>query len=229
MTNQESSITEILSLIDKNNIIKVHLPVLNTEVEIKRYSVDSLNVINDIFEKETNSEIMFQYFNYLIELVKDRTTLNLDYIDFLHLIFCLRAEENNEYKETNLQDVISNIKENVKLDSPKPLKIKDGIINYKVNFSIPKISNLEDTIKQCNTATKDLIFYNIFKYIDNIEISAQDKTTKASSKEELYQLYNAISYRSLDKINKQVNNITNKIYNLYNVNIEADTSFLYSI
>ena len=48
MTNQETSIKDILTIINQNNILRMQLPVHGTEIEIKRYSVDSLNSINEI-------------------------------------------------------------------------------------------------------------------------------------------------------------------------------------
>ena len=230
MTNQETSIKDILTIINQNNILRMQLPVHGTEIEIKRYSVDSLNSINEIVDIGTSSEIIYEYTKYLIDFVKDRITLDLNYLDFCYTIFYVRKEENNIYNDINLDEVDKKVKSNIDgIKTPEKLSFQDNSVKYNIEFDIPKMSDLSETIKLCKSDTKDLIFYNIFKFIKSIEISSQDKKVTADSKEDLYQLYDVISYKSLEIINKHINNLTEEIYNTYHVNIEADTTFLYSI
>jgi hypothetical protein len=230
MINQTNSIKDILTIINQNNILRMQLPVHGTEIEVKRYSVDSLNIINEIVDMGTSSEIIYEYTKYLIDFVKDRTTLDLSYLDFCYTIFYVRKEENNIYNDINLNEINKEIKSNVdSIKVPEKLSFQDNSVNYNIEFNIPKMSDLSETIKLCKAETKDLIFYNIFKFIKSVEISTQDQKVIASSKEDLYQLYDVISYKSLEVINKHINKLAEEIYNTYHVNIEADTAFLYSI
>ena len=71
MTNQMSDIKEILQYINDNNNINIELPYSKKSINIKRYGIDSLNIINDIFDNDSNSEIVIDYLKYLFDIVSN--------------------------------------------------------------------------------------------------------------------------------------------------------------
>ena len=87
MTSQMSDIKDILQYISDNNKLTIDLPYSKKSIDIKRYSIDSLNVINDIFDKDNNSEIAIEYLKYLFDIVTTRINGDLDYITFYILFF----------------------------------------------------------------------------------------------------------------------------------------------
>ena len=63
----------------------------------------------------------------------------------------------------------------------------------------------------------------------NIEISTKDLKTTIESVSDLKSVYNVISYKVLNKISVSTSLIEKELYSLFKVNIETDTSFIYSI
>ena len=224
-----SQIANIVKLIEDNNVCTFTLPDCKREVSFKRYDVASLNNVSDIFNKKDSNEILIEYYNYLVSLIKNRTTEDLSYIDFLYSILYIRYNENDTYDKVDLKEVVDNIPEKVgELEVPEPLEISDNKINYQVNFELPNMSKLSNFLQVCKKDSSDILFYSIFKFVKNITIKVEDQSTDATSVEDLRSIYNVISYKALDKINNTTNIITDKLYNLYKVNIETDTGFLIS-
>ena len=87
-----SQINDILKLINDSNNLTCTLPDSNEKITFKRYSIDSLNTINKIFDKKTNNEVIFDYYKYLIDLCKKCTTDNVSYIDYNYILLFLRSK-----------------------------------------------------------------------------------------------------------------------------------------
>jgi len=224
-----SQIANIVKLIEDNNVCTFTLPESKREVNFKRYDVASLNNINNIFNKSDGNEILIDYYNYLIDLIKKRTTEDLSYIDFLYSILYIRYNENDTYNDISLKEAVESIPEKIsEVIIPDSLKISDNKIDYQINFELPNMSKLSKLLRICKKDSSDILFYSIFKFVKDIIIEVGEQSTEANTIEDLRSIYNVISYKALDRINDTTNNITDKLYNLYNVNIETDTGFLIS-
>ena len=229
MTDQMSDIKDILQYISENNKISINLPYSKNTVTVKRYSIDSLNIINDIFDKDSNVEIMIDYLKYLFDIVSSRTQEDLNYIDFLYFILSLREKENPEYKEINLTDLLKNAATS-SFDISNPSgEIVDGPITYKVELEYPTLNRLKGLITAAKTQTKDIVFFNTFKFIKSIDIHVQDKRSSVSKPEDLYQLYNVFSYKALDNLSSYTSTINNNVSEIFKIDVETDTGFLYNI
>ena len=229
MTDQMSDIKDILQYISENNKISINLPYSKNTVTVKRYSIDSLNIINDIFDKDSNVEIMIDYLKYLFDIVSSRTQEDLNYIDFLYFILSLREKENPEYKEINLTDLLKNVATS-SFDVSNPSgEIVDGPINYKIELEYPTLNRLKGLITAAKTQTKDIVFFNTFKFIKSIDIHVQDKRSSVSKPEDLYQLYNVFSYKALDNLSSYTSTINNNVSEIFKIDVETDTGFLYNI
>lgn len=229
MTNQMSDIKEILQYINDNNNINIELPYSKKSINIKRYGIDSLNIINDIFDKDSNSEIAIDYLKYLFDIVSSRIQEDLNYIDFLYLIFALREKENAEYTELNLTDILKDISTNSFDIDVTSAEVVDGPLTYKIELHYPSLQKLKDLVSASNTETKDIVFYNTFKFVKSVDIHVQDKRSSVSKPEDLYQLYNVLSYKALDNLSSFTSTINDKISETFKINIESDTGFLYNI
>lgn len=229
MTDQMSDIKDILQYISENNKISINLPYSKNTVTVKRYSIDSLNIINDIFDKDSNVEIMIDYLKYLFDIVSSRTQEDLNYIDFLYFILSLREKENPEYKEINLTDLLKNVATS-SFDVSNPSgEIVDGPITYKIELEYPTLNRLKGLITAAKTQTKDIVFFNTFKFIKSIDIHVQDKRSSVSKPEDLYQLYNVFSYKALDNLSSYTSTINNNVSEIFKIDVETDTGFLYNI
>ena len=229
MTEQTNNINDILQYISSNNVINITLPYSNKTKEIKRYSVNSLNVINEVFEKEKTSEIAIEYLKYLFKLADNRIDKQDNYIDFLYVIAKIRETESSKYNNIDLTQTLKEVtKDKIKLEKTTT-EFKDGPIKYKVEVELPTFAKLEKILSAAKTETKDIIFYNTFKFVKNIEIVVKDKRSSVSEPEDLYQLYNVLSYKALERISRLTNSVSGNIDSLFKVSIETDTGFLYSI
>lgn len=229
MTSQMSDIKDILQYISDNNKLTIDLPYSKRSIDIKRYSIDSLNVINDIFDKDNNSEIAIEYLKYLFDIVTTRINEDLDYIDFLYTVFSLREKENSEYRDLNLTDILKDISTKSFDIEEINAEVVDGTITYKIELEYPTLQKLKDLISAAKTETKDIVFYNTFKFIKKIDIHVQDKRSSVSKPEDLYQLYNVLSYKALDNLSSYTSTINNNVSDIFQINIETDTGFLYNI
>jgi hypothetical protein len=224
-----SQINNVLKLIESNNNCKFTLPDSKEDIEVKRYDIASLNSINNIFTKTDSNEIILEYYKYLIKIVKNRTTNNLSYLDYLFFLLYIRCNENETYNDISLKEVIEDVATNISdVKVPEPISIKDNNIEYIVEFELPSFEKIQEVIKLCKNSTSDVLFYTIFKFVKSIEIEVNSNTTVAESVKDLKSVYNVVSYKALDKINDAIENITSKLYNLYKVNIETDTGFFIS-
>jgi len=223
-----SDITEIINIIDSNNSITINLPSRKEYLKVKRLNIDTLTKLSEIIESEDNNKLAIDYYKYLISIVKSRCNINLNYYDYLHVLYCLRANENSEYNDINLtKNIKSIIKEKIKFNDK--VDFKDGPIEYNVTFELPNIEKMLKILSTCNPTSQDVVYYNIAKFIKSIDINADKKTSSATTIEDIHKVYNVISYKALNTINEQTNNINNELYNLYKVNIEIDTGFLFTI
>lgn len=229
MTDQMSNLNDLLKYIENNNKFSIELPYSKKTVELERYSIDSLTTINDIFDKENNSEIVIEYLKYLFEVIIKRLPEDIHYIDFLFSIFSLREKENPKYKDINLTDLLNEIKIKKFETENKTLDITDGPIVYSITTELPTLHRLKKIISAAKTETKDIIFYNTFKYIKNVNIKIEDKRSSVSSPEDLYQLYNVLSYKTINQLSSFISTISNNISNVFQIDIETDTGFLYNI
>lgn len=230
MSQQANNIKNILSIIDDKNKIRIELPISKETQTLKRYDIISLTNLSDIFSSENTEEILINYIGFLIDIIQTRCTDDLNYIDFLHSIYALREAENSTFEELKLNKILNDIKiKESDLIKNNTHKFKNNDISYEVTYKIPTLSRLKDIHSKCEPSTKDIIFYNTFKFIDKVNISIKDSITEVSLAEDLKQLYNVISYKALDEIGSTPSDITEKLYNLYKVNIETDTRFLFSI
>lgn len=224
-----SQINNIIKLIESNNDCTLTLPYSKEEITVKRYDIASLNSINDIFTKKNSSEVILDYYKYLIKIAKNRLNKNVSYLDYLFLLLYIRYNENEKYNDINLGEAIDNINENIAtIKTPDNITIEDNKVKYTIDFELPDFEKLQSIIKICKNDTSDVLFYTIFKFIRSINIEVGDQTTTAESVQDLKSVYNVISYKALDKINSSVDDITSKLYNLYKVNIETDTGFFIS-
>lgn len=225
-----SQINDILKLINDSNNLTCTLPDSNEKITFKRYSIDSLNTINKIFDKKTNNEVIFDYYKYLIDLCKKCTTDNVSYIDYNYILLFLRSKENSSYNDLDIPELLNNISENIAdVVLPDTAKVVDGPIEYQIHFEYPSIETITNIIKKCKTTTTDILFYSLFKYIEKIDIVIDKKSSTAETIEDLRKLYNVISYKALDSINSEINKITDKFFSLYKINVEADTDFFLTL
>lgn len=225
-----SQINDILKLINDSNNLTCTLPDSNEKITFKRYSIDSLNTINKIFDKKTNNEVIFDYYKYLIDLCKKCTTDNVSYIDYNYILLFLRSKENSSYNDLDIPELLNNISENIAdVVLPDTAKVVDGPIEYQIHFEYPSIEKITNIIKKCKTTTTDILFYSLFKYIEKIDIVIDKKSSTAETIEDLRKLYNVISYKALDSINSEINKITDKFFSLYKINVEADTDFFLTL
>jgi len=166
---------------------------------------------------------------YLFEIVSSRTQEDLNYIDFLYFILSLREKENSEYKEINLTDLLKKITTSSFDISNTSGEIIDGPITYKVELEYPTLNRLKGLMTAAKTQTKDIVFFNTFKFIRSIDIHVQDKRSSVSKPEDLYQLYNVFSYKALDNLSSYTSTINNNVSEIFKIDIETDTGFLYNI
>lgn len=229
MTDQMSNLNDLLKYIEDNNKFSIDLPYSKKTIELERYSIDSLTAINDIFDKENNSEIVIEYLKYLFDVIVKRVPEDIHYIDFLFSVFSLREKENPKYKDVNLTNLLNEIKIKKFDTENKSLDIIDGPIVYSITTELPTLHRLKEIISAAKTETKDIIFYNTFKFIKNIDIKIEDKRSSVSTPEDLYQLYNVLSYKSINQLSSFISTISNNISNVFQIDIETDTGFLYNI
>lgn len=222
-----NDITEIISLIDATNNITINLPSKKEYVKVKRLNIDSLTKLSEIIEIEDSNKLALDYYKYLLTIVKSRCNINLNYFDYLHILYSLRAKENKDYNNIDLEETIkSAIDKRIKYKDE--IEFNDGTIEYKVVFELPTIEKMSSILSICKPTSQDIVYYNIFKFIKEIHITVNDKISTANTIEDIYKVYNVISYKALNTINEQTNNINNELYNLYKVNIEIDTGFLFT-
>lgn len=223
----QTNIISIIDLINNNNKITCTLPSSKKEVKIDRLNISILEKIDKIFDSEVEASNLFNYYEFLVNIVKERVSENLNYIDFVYIIFKLRQIENNKFEDIDLTAVEPGFSNDVTFD--KSNTIKDLNISYTLNYSLPTIQKLQKLIKICEKDTKGLLFYTLFKFIDSIQIEVDGNTSTADTIEDMYKVYKVISYKALDQFGITPNKITEELYNLYKINIESDTRFLLSV
>lgn len=223
----QTNIISIIDLINNNNKITCTLPSSKKEVKIDRLNISILEKIDKIFDSEVEASNLFNYYEFLVNIVKERVSENLNYIDFVYIIFKLRQIENNKFEDIDLTAVEPGFSNDVTFD--KSNTIKDLDISYTLNYSLPTIQKLQKLIKICEKDTKGLLFYTLFKFIDSIQIEVDGNTSTADTIEDMYKVYKVISYKALDQFGIIPNKITEELYNLYKINIESDTRFLLSV
>jgi len=223
----QNNIHSIIDLINNNNKITCTLPSSKKEVKLDRLNINILEKIDKIFNDEIEAANLFNYYDFLVNIVKERVQEDLNYTDFVYVLFKLRQIENDKFEDIDLTAVEPSFSNEVTFD--KSNTIKDLNISYTLNYSLPTIQKLQKLIKICEKDTKGLLFYTLFKFIDSIQIEVDGNTSTADTIEDLYKVYKVISYKALDQFGLIPNKITEELYNLYKINIESDTRFLLSV
>jgi len=225
-----NNIQNILNTIDSSNSIDVYLPDSKEVIKVKRYDLSSVNSISKLINHQDINNLLLNYGKFLIDTVKSKTENNLSFIDFNTVIIALRSEENNVYKNTDLNSILDTLKDFKGITFNSIVEIEENNILYKIELNLPCINRIKDILDiSIKDAENSLLFYNIFKYVKNIEISTKDLKTTIESVSDLKSVYNVISYKVLNKISVSTSLIEKELYSLFKVNIETDTSFIYSI
>lgn len=228
MSTQNISINELLKNIEGNNELNFTLPYSKRELKTKRFNVDSISKLNEIFVESSPYKIVLKYYDYLHKLVKSRCDGEINYLDFLYIILYLRSAENNEFDDIDLNNVINNLDiSNIKIKDEKVFNDKN--IKFIVKYSIPNLNKLEEILKIAKRSKEDIVFYSVFKYVNSIQVHLNDTVSDCNTVNDLKRLYDAVSYKAIDEISNETNQIDDQIHRLFKVNIETDTKFLLTI
>lgn len=229
MTENSNNLSDIIKIIQNNNNIEVKLPQSKETISVKRLNLKSISELSPIIAQEDSNKIIIDYNKFLIKNVKSRVNRDISYLDYYTTAITLRSAENNTYKDINLKEIINNLNiDSLKYKTEETL-IEDNI-TFHIKFELPNIDRLQDIINKVNTSeSSDLLFFSVFKYIKQIEIISKDSKSLVNSIGDLKTIYDIISYKVLNKISITTSSIEKELYSLFKVNIETDTSFLYSI
>ena len=229
MTENSNNLSDIIKIIQNNNNIEVKLPQSKETISVKRLNLKSISELSPIIAQEDSNKIIIDYNKFLIKNVKSRVNRDISYLDYYTTAITLRSAENNTYKDINLKEIINNLNiDSLKYKTEETL-IEDNI-TFHIKFELPNIDRLQDIINKVNTSeSSDLLFFSVFKYIKQIEIISKESKSLVNSIGDLKTIYDIISYKVLNKISITTSSIEKELYSLFKVNIETDTSFLYSI
>ena len=203
--------------------------ICNNEINLPdtgNVTITQLNIEfqNRLFSllKETEGEaaVSINYLqfinNYIFEVTKKD---NITFIDKLFLLLHWKNEINVEDKQeikfenVNLNDehLKTNISEqDVKIDFKIPsLKQENNILSYLLS---------KDTLLEA-----DILFFDLFRFIEKITISDQEYKLSDTSYEDLYKLYLLFDIGLIDSIASTINNGLADVVNLRS--LEADFSF----
>ena len=229
MTENSNNLSDIIKIIQNNNNIEVKLPQSKETISVKRLNLKSISELSPIIAQEDGNKIIIDYNKFLIKNVKSRVNRDISYLDYYTTAITLRSAENNTYKDINLKEIINNLNiDSLKYKTEETL-IEDNI-TFHIKFELPNIDRLQSIINKVNTSeSSDLLFFSVFKYIKQIEIISKDSKSLVNSIGDLKTIYDIIRYKVLNKISITTSSIEKELYSLFKVNIETDTSFLYSI
>jgi len=229
MTENSNNLSDIIKIIQNNNNIEVKLPQSKETISVKRLNLKSISELSPIIAQGDSNKIIIDYNKFLIKNVKSRVNRDISYLDYYTTAITLRSAENSTYKDMNLKEIINNLNIDSLKHKTEETIIEDNI-TFHIKFELPNIDRLQGIINKVNTSeSSDLLFFSVFKYIKQIEIISKDSKSLVNSIGDLKTIYDIISYKVLNKISIITSSIEKELYSLFKVNIETDTSFLYSI
>tara|TARA_Y100000361_G_C11123448_1_gene324580 strand:- start:234 stop:887 length:654 start_codon:yes stop_codon:yes gene_type:complete len=191
---------------------KISVTKLNIEFQNKLFSV-----LQDL-EGEANISINYIQFinNYIFEITKKDT---VTFIDKLFLLTHWKNEidvdnkKEIEFKDINLneQKLTTTIQDqNVEIYLKTPtLKQENDILSYLLS---------KETLLEA-----DILFFDLFRFIDKLVISDQEYKLSDTSYEDLYKLYLLFDFTLVESITTTINNALKEVANLRS--LEADFSF----
>ena len=191
---------------------KISVTKLNIEFQNKLFSV-----LQDL-EGEANISINYIQFinNYIFEITKKDT---ITFIDKLFLLTHWKNEidvdnkKEIEFKDINLneQKLTTTIQDqNVEIYLKTPtLKQENDILSYLLS---------KETLLEA-----DILFFDLFRFIDKLVISDQEYKLSDTSYEDLYKLYLLFDFTLVESITTTINNALKEVANLRS--LEADFSF----
>ena len=191
---------------------KISVTKLNIEFQNKLFSV-----LQDL-EGEANISINYIQFinNYIFEITKKDT---VTFIDKLFLLTHWKNEidvdnkKEIEFKDINLneQKLTTTIQDqNVEIYLKTPtLKQENDILSYLLS---------KETLLEA-----DILFFDLFRFIDKLVISDQEYKLSDTSYEDLYKLYLLFDFTLVESITTTINNALKEVANLRS--LETDFSF----
>jgi|TARA_R110002051_G_scaffold323241_1_gene416205 hypothetical protein len=188
------------------------------EITATQLNVQFQNKLYDIIRNiQSEFAITIYYIQYLNNYILDVSKLNtITYRDKLYLIQHWKNELDDEKIEIEFNDSFSN--------DQLVTKLQDVDLTFK--FKLPIITD-ENTLLQYITNRKvvesDVMFFDIFRFIETITLDTEEYTIKEMELDEVYELFLLFDIKILDSLTKQINS------NLGDINklrvFEADFSF----
>ncbi len=188
------------------------------EITATQLNVQFQNKLYDIIRNiQSEFAVTIYYIQYLNNYILDVSKLNtITYRDKLYLIQHWKNELDDEKIEVEFNDSFSN--------DQLVTKLQDVDLTFK--FKLPIITD-ENTLLQYITNRKvvesDVMFFDIFRFIETITLDTEEYNIKELELDEVYDLFLLFDIKILNSLTKQINS------NLGDINklrvFEADFSF----